>query len=189
MNDDLIDVNVYLGRWPFRRLPHDEPASLTAKLRQKHVKQAWCGSFEGLFHKDITAVNARLADNCRRHGEGFLIPFGSINPKLPDWQGDLQRCIDENRMPGVRLHPSYHGYTLDDPEFVELLKSCAEHRLLVQIVVRMEDERTQHPLARVPTVDTSPLQDATADLPSLQVMLLNSQRDLRADVIDQLAAT
>jgi uncharacterized protein len=189
MNDALTDVNVYLGRWPFRRLPHDEPAPLVEKLRQKRVTQAWTGSFDGVFHKDVTAVNARLAEVCRRYGDGLLIPFGSINPLLPDWKGDLRRCVEDHRMPGVRLHPSYHGYRLDAPEFRELLEAAAEHRLVVQIAVRMEDARTQHPLARVEAVDPTPLRGSLADLPALRVMLLNSQRDLRPDVIDTLAAT
>ncbi len=36
----IVDTNVYLSRWPFRRLPGDEPADLVAKLRSRNVTQA-----------------------------------------------------------------------------------------------------------------------------------------------------
>ena len=75
----------------------------------------------------------------------MLVPIGSVNPAWPDWEEDLRRCHEQYRMPGVRLYPAYHGYTLDHPEFVRLLGEAAKRGMLVQIVMRMEDERVHHP--------------------------------------------
>lgn len=169
----IIDTNIYLSRWPFRRLPGDEPADLVAKLRQRNVVQAWAGSFDGMLYRDIAGVNIRLAQACRDYGEGMLIPFGSINPKLPDWRDDVQRCGEEHKMRGIRLHPNYHGYNLDDPVFAELLKLATAHRLIVQLALCMEDPRTQLPLMRVPPLDIAPLANVVKKTPGLRLELLN----------------
>jgi len=182
----ITDVNVSISRWPFRRVPGDDGASCSAKLRSLGVTQAWTGSLDGLFHKDVAAVNTRLVDDCRRSRPGLLLPFGTVNPTLPDWREDLRRCHEHHQMRGIRLHPGYHGYTLDAPEFAELLTLAEQRGLIVQLVVRMEDPRTQHPLMRVPDVDTRPLPTLVAERPTLRVVLLNALRTPRRDALTQL---
>ncbi len=171
----IIDTNVNISRWPFRRLAGDETPDLVARLRKRNVEQAWAGSFDG--------VNARLAADCRSHGKGFLVPFGSINPKLPDWQEDVRRCHEDYKMPGIRLHPNYHGYALTDPVFAELLHLAAGRRLIVQLVLSMEDIRTQHPLMRVPPVDVSALPRLIESEPTVRLVLLNWTPSLRTQLL------
>ena len=184
----LIDTNVTLGRWPFRRLPLDDTVALVAKLRQHGVTQAWAGSFDGVFHQNLAASNTRLAEECRRQGRGVLVPFGSVNPRLPGWEEEFRRCVEQLEMPGLRLHPNYHGYELDDPALVKLLSLASERCLSVQVAVSMEDERMQHPLARVPHVNAAPLVDLLPRFPALPVLLLNWQRAVNAGLLRKLAA-
>jgi predicted TIM-barrel fold metal-dependent hydrolase len=183
----LIDTNVSLHRWPFRRLPLDDTPALLAKLRANGVTQAWAGSYAALLHKDISAVNAWLADECARHGEGVLLPFGALNPMLPDWEEDLRRCVEVHKMRGVRLHPNYHGFKLADPVFERVLQLASERELIVQIAVSMEDERTLHPLVNVPPTDTAPFAPLLGRFPRARVQLLNAFRTLRGAPLQALA--
>lgn len=189
MSDALIDTNVYLSRWPFRRLPLDEPQTLVKKLRQRDVSQAWTGSFDGLLHKDIASVNARLAEECHEYGKNVLIPFGSINPMLPDWEEDLRRCHEQFKMRGIRLHPNYHGYKLDEPVFEKLLRQATERSLIVQIAISMEDRRTQSAIMPVLPVDVNPLAKIISNVPRARVQLLNALQLVQgAPLLSTLAA-
>lgn len=170
----LIDTNAWLGQWPIRSLALDKPAALAAKLRQNEVSHAWVSSLDGILHKDIGAVNARLAEDCRPFP--IFEPFGIINLSLPRWEADVEACAKKHRMHGVRLVPGYHGYKLDDPRFAALLKLATSQKLAVQIVVTLEDERTQNPLLRVPPVDVTPLPPLVTAVTGARVMLLNWQR-------------
>ncbi|MCB1209342.1 MAG: amidohydrolase family protein [Verrucomicrobiales bacterium] len=174
----LTDVNIHLGQWPFRRLPDDAPAKLAARLRKGGVQQAWAGSFEAILHRDLAAVNDRLARACQQHGPDLFLPVGTLNPAQPGWQDDLQRCIDHHGMKILRLYPNYHSYTLADPAFAKLLETATAKNLVIQIVAQLEDARTQHPQVQVGPVDFKPLPALLQSLPQHRVMILNANRSM-----------
>lgn len=184
----LVDVNVSLGHWPLRQLPQDSAEALAAKLRANSVTHAWVGSFDALLHKDIRAVNARLADHCRAHHNPHFLPFGSVNPTLPDWEDDLRTCAHVHHCPGIRLYPNYHGYSLDNPVFVRLLRLATELDLVVQIALVMEDERMMHPRLRVDPVDPAPLPALVRQVPGLRLVLVNALRTLRGNLLREIVA-
>src|SRR4051812_12345341 len=68
-SESITDTHVYLGRWPHKQLSIDDPIRLVSELRRRGVGQAWTGSFDSLFHKDVAGVNERLAEACGRVGD------------------------------------------------------------------------------------------------------------------------
>ena len=183
---EIIDTNVHLFQWPFRRLKYDRTEALVRKLRRHRIAQAWAGSFEFVLHKQLDWANRRLADECREHGGGLLIPIGSVNPIWPDWEEDLRRCHEQYMMRGIRLYPAYHGYALDHPEVLRLLASSARRGLLVQIAVRMEDERVHHPSVIAPVVSGSQLPEILLKVPEARVQLLNADTVFRSGRLSAL---
>lgn len=186
MTPRIIDANVNLSRWPTRRMPDDETRRLVAALRRHGVVEAWAGSFDALLHRDLAAVNTRLAHECRTQEGVRLVPFGSVNPTQPDWEEDLRRCAEEHAMPGIRLHPNYHGYTLDHPAFAELLALATRRGLIVGLSLVMEDVRMMHPSFRVPSVNPAPLAAVVAKTPGLRLVLLNSLSVLRGPALQKV---
>lgn len=171
---EFIDCNIWLGESPFRQLPWNSVTVIAEQLRARGVTSAWAASFEALFHHDLAQVNRNLAKICREIGDGLFLPFGAIDPRLPDWAEDVKRCAGELGMRGIRLLPNYHGFTLDSPEFLRVLELAAHHGLLVQITAQFEDERTQHPLVHVAPVALKPLAKAMTAVPEARVMVLNA---------------
>ncbi len=184
-SSQIIDTNISLFQWPFRRLPLDQLDSMVKKLSGLGITEAWAGSFDGVFHRDIRGVNERLVKACQKHPS--LVPIGSVNPELPNWEDDLDRCFSLHDMPGIRLHPNYHRYTLADPRFNELLKRCGEAGRFVQIVVTMEDTRTQHPLMQVANVDLTVLPEVMRNHERARVQIVNDRP--RGTLLKKLAAT
>ena len=135
---DIIDTNVSLLEFPFRRLKYGDTKSLVSKLRDHRITQGWAGSYESLFHKDINGVNERLAQECKSNGKGMLLPFGTVNLAWPDWEEDLRRCDEQYKMPGIRIYPIYQTFDLDHPDFPKLVQKVAERGMILQIVGDLE---------------------------------------------------
>lgn len=171
---DIIDSNVHLFDWPFRKLKYARTDALAAKLRKHRITKAWAGNFEAVLHTQYDAANRRLAEECRSQSEGMFVPFGTINPGGPDWEEDLRRCHETYRVAGLRLYPAYHGYGLDHADFAKLLAEATKRGLLVQIVLRMEDERCHHPALVIGPVDVGPLVEVLPKVPQAKVQLINS---------------
>jgi hypothetical protein len=89
-------------------------------------------------------------------------------------------------MPGIRLHPNYHGYKLDDPRFAKLLELTVGRGLIVQLVAWMEDERHFLLSPSATHVDLKPLADKAAAFPKLKMLIVGSDWTNNAETLRDL---
>jgi uncharacterized protein len=182
----IIDTNVNLFQWPFRKLKYADTAALVAKLKRHRVIEAWAGSFDALLHKDMAGVNERLAAECRAKGQGLLRPFGSVNLAWADWEDDVRRCHEVLKMPGLRIFPGYQPFDLSHPDLKRLLAVTRERGLVLQIVFQMEDPRVHHPILTLPNIQAQPLVGALKENPDAKVQLLHFSGNVQGSDLNAL---
>lgn len=59
-----------------------------------------------------------------------ILPFGSVHPDAPDVLLELER-IKKLGLYGIKLHPDYQGFFMNDRKLIPVLKKCAELNLPV----------------------------------------------------------
>ena len=138
-----VDINAWLGSWPFRGLRDNTPETLIRRLDRAGIGTAAVSRIEAILHRSVQPANERLAEDL----EGFtdrLIAMATINAADPNWEGDLRRCHEDLGMRGARLFPQYHDFAVDGPEARKVVAACTERGLPVFIPHRIEDVRQRH---------------------------------------------
>lgn len=79
------------------------------------------------------ATNARQQKNVNDFAAAIqspdIIPFGSVYPDSPDAMEELDR-IREMGLRGVKLHPDYQGFSVDDPKYKPLYRKISSLGLI-----------------------------------------------------------
>lgn len=71
-----------------------------------------------------TAINNSAAELNRSYPDR-VSAFGSVHFQAPDALSELERIRDLN-LPGIKLHPDYQGFSIDDPQLDPIYAKCAE---------------------------------------------------------------
>jgi predicted TIM-barrel fold metal-dependent hydrolase len=139
----LLDINAYVGHWPFKQLQYNTCSKLLERMNQYSVDVSVVSNLNGIFYKNTQSANEELFDELKsnQNFQGRFIPFAVINPIYAGWREDLEICVTKMDMKGVRVFPRYHDYEITDPSFIELVKIAKDKGLPVAIDIRMEDSR------------------------------------------------
>ncbi len=167
-----IDMNAYLGHWPFRRLRHNDADGLLALMDRAGIDKACVSSASAIFYKNSHAGNEELAEQIAGH-EDRLIPFAVLNPAYVDWEHDLDVCVEEFGARGLRLYPHYHNYALTDPRCAELIEAAAARDVVISIAIRQIDQRQRHWLVEIPDIPLTDLEALVARHPEAQFVFIN----------------
>lgn len=139
----MIDVNAWIGGFPFRYVPHPEPAVLVRVLEREALAGAWVGHLPSAFWRDPTPGNAALYDALAPFPT--LRPAPAIRPDWPRWERLLHEAVDRGA-PAVRVYPMQWGMGPADRSIERLGAACAEAGVVLQLTVRFEDLRQRHSL-------------------------------------------
>lgn len=86
--------------------------------------------------KQVESINDFIAESCREHPE--FLGFGTLHPGSRDISGEVSR-IRELGLSGVKLHPDFQRFFIDDPAAFPIYEACAAAGL--PILFHTGDER------------------------------------------------
>src|ERR1051326_7447230 len=102
----MIDFNALIGPFPYRQIPHPEPAVLDRVLEREKLSGAWVGHLPTAFHRDPSYGNAELFEALESHSR--LNPVPTVRPDWPDWETQLD-FAKSKEAPAVRAYPQHWG--------------------------------------------------------------------------------
>src|SRR5262252_4250903 len=98
----MIDVNCFIGQYPYRHLPHPDAEVLVRVMDREGIDAAWVGHLPSAFHRDPAHGNAVLYDAIAAHTDR-LRPIPVVRPDWPDWHRTLRWHVDRG-VAGVRAY-------------------------------------------------------------------------------------
>lgn len=179
-----VDVNTWIGAYPWRPVPHPEPAVLARVLESEGIASAWVGHLPSAFWRDPTPGNADLY--------AALAPFPQLRPApciRPDWPGWEHAVRDavEHDAPAIRVYPTLWGLAPDDPVMAALAQTCADAERALVLSVRFEDSRQRHPLDVAPDLTPAHVR-ALARGTRAALVVVNAGREFIEEVAWALTA-
>lgn len=186
----LLDINAYVGHWPFQQLRYSTCGELLGRMNKFGVDVSVISNFNGIFYKNTQSANEELYNEIRSDDRFMqrFIPFAVINPIYAGWREDMDTCVKKMGMKGIRVYPKYHDYEITDPSLIELVKRARDYGIPVAFKLRMFDSRCRSWMD-IPYVvgKASPKKEwnlknvipIIREVPDARFMILNVANDIR----------
>ena len=140
----VLDVNTFIGPYPWRHVPHPEPEVLVRVLAREGVEAAWVGHLPSAFHRDPSHGNAELFATLEPYrGRLFAVPC--VRPDWPRWERALADLAERGAV-AFRAYPQLWGFAAGDARLRALAAACAALSRPLILTTRFEDLRQRHPL-------------------------------------------
>jgi len=168
----IIDVNAYLGHYPFRQLQRTDARSLVAHMDAHKIDVALVSSLHAVFYRDSHQGDRELLAEIQPFA-GRLVPVATVNPKYVGWEADLAESIEQGCVQGIALFPEHHGYSLSDEHGQSALRRIVEYDRPVVLTQRLEDRRQRHHWDIANDLTTESVIEAASAHPRLRLLLSN----------------
>lgn len=147
------DVAAWVGAYPFRALTEHKLDHWEARARRAGVTRAVVSGYDQLFAQNGLELWRPWVARIASHAVADRLDcWPVVNPAAPGELRRLEQALDQHPVRGLRLLPSYHGYRLWDPQVADLMSIARQRDMIVQVFVRIVDERWQWML-KMPPVD------------------------------------
>jgi predicted TIM-barrel fold metal-dependent hydrolase len=174
-----VDVNVFLGGYPWRKVPGTSPDAVLHALDRARVETAWVTHLPSLFWRDPTEGNAWLYDVARK--EKRFRPVPVVHPGLAQWEEVVAGAVNA-RAPAVRCDPQYLGLDPAGGEMRVLVAGCAAARIPLMLAVRLEDGRQRHPNDRAGELAAAAVRALIRSDPEVRLLVTHADRGFIEEV-------
>jgi predicted TIM-barrel fold metal-dependent hydrolase len=174
-----IDVNAFLGAYPFRRVPGTSVTALLEAMDRVAIDQAWVSHLPSLYWRDPTAGNSWLYQTVQRSER--LLPVPAVHPGRAGWE-ELIREARQAGAPAVRCDPTFYGLDPRGPEMLSLTAQCAADGAALLLAVRLEDGRQRHPNDGAPELPAAAVRALVRSDPAVRLIITHADRGFVEEV-------
>lgn len=175
----LIDVNAFVGGYPFRRVPHTGPSDLLAGMDRAGIDLAWVSHLPGIFWRDPTEGNAFLFDLAGRESRFAAVP--AVHPGLAHWEEAVDQACDAG-CPAVRCDPAFHALDPGGVAMRTLARACGERGIPLMLAIRLEDARQRHPNDVAAELNGAALRSLVRSHPAVRLIVTHADRGMMGEV-------
>lgn len=167
-----LDLNVYLGQWPFRRLRYAGAAGVRQLMARAGVQQALAFPLQAAFYKDCLDGVMEMVEDIGSQRD--LLPLAVINPRFPGWEQDLEQMVGGLGCAACGVIPNYHGYRVYDRCAGDLFRKLGEMSLPALLFMRLWDERSHHWCMQVPPLAVEDVTYVLKTFPDIRLAVCNA---------------
>lgn len=173
----LIDINAYVGHWPFRKLRHNTLSGLVTRMNRFSVDKSVVSNLNGIFYKAPDIANRELHEalHANPQFQDRVIPFAVLNPAVPWWERALEEAHEQYGMKGVRLYPLYHKYSLTESRSLEMVRAIRDRGMAIAIPQRMVDLRMRSWLDVDEQLSFDDVAELVVEVPDAKYMMLDTR--------------
>ena len=169
-----IDVNAFIGRYPYRKTPIASPQALCEAMDRTAIDRAWISNLSAVYWQDPTEGNSVVYLAAVQHSR--LRPVPAVHPGLANREAVLAEAAKRGA-PCVRADPSFYGLDPEGEEMRWLTGACGEIGLPLMMAVRLEDGRQRHPHDRAAELTPANLRSLVRSDPKVRLLVTHADRE------------
>ncbi len=174
-----VDVNGFVGSYPFRRVPGTSPEALLRAMDRVSIDRAWVSHLPGVFWRDPAAGNPWLYGTAQRYER--LDPVPAVHPGVVGWEAVVSQAREAGA-PAVRCDPTYYGIDPVGSDMRALVRACSAEGLPLMQAVRLEDARQRHPNDRAAELPPWAVRALVRSDPGVHLIITHADRPFIEEV-------